>query len=118
MVGGARLRAERFNRAFQARRQPGSAFKLFVYLAALRHGFTPNDTVEDTPLDVNGWQPQNLMVVSTAGHPGRCLRAFAERASARLAMEVGIDQVIAAAHDLGIATPLGNNPSIALGTRK
>ena len=117
MVGGADYGQSVFNRAFQARRQPGSAFKLFVYLAALRHGFTPNDTVDDTPLDVNGWAPQNF----DGRFHGRVTLAdvFAHSlnvASARLAMAVGIDQVIAAAHDLGIATPLGNNPSIALGT--
>ena len=117
MVGGADYGQSVFNRAFQARRQPGSAFKLFVYLAALRHGFTPNDVIDDTPLDVNGWQPQNF----DGRFHGRVTLAdaFAHSlnvASARLAMTVGIDQVIAAAHDLGIATPLGNNPSIALGT--
>ena len=117
MVGGADYGQSVFNRAFQARRQPGSAFKLFVYLAALRHGFTPNDVIDDTPLDVAGWQPQNF----DGRFHGRVTLAdaFAHSinvASARLAMTVGIDQVIVAAHDLGIAVPLGNNPSLALGT--
>src|SRR5262249_33324911 len=70
-----------------------------------------------TPLDVNGWRPENF----DGRFHGRVTLAdaFANSfnvASARLAMEVGIDQVIAAAHDLGIAVPLGNNPSLALGT--
>ena len=117
LVGGTDYGQSVFNRAVQARRQPGSAFKLFVYLAALRRGFTINDVVEDTPLDINGWQPQNY---DNRFH-GRVTiaDAFAESlnvASARLANEVGIDQVIAAAHDLGISTPLQRNPSIALGT--
>jgi 1A family penicillin-binding protein len=117
MVGGGDYGQSVFNRAVQAKRQPGSAFKLFVYLAALRHGFTIHDLVDDTPLDIDGWQPQNF----DGRFHGRVTLAdaFAHSlnvASARLAMEVGIDQVIAAAHDLGIATPLGKNPSLALGT--
>jgi 1A family penicillin-binding protein len=117
MVGGGDYGQSVFNRAVQARRQPGSAFKLFVYLAALRHGFSINSVVDDTPLNVNGWQPQNF---DNRFHGRVTLAdAFAHSlnvASARLAMEVGIDQVIAAAHDLGISTPLGENPSLALGT--
>ena len=59
MVGGRNYGKSPFNRATQARRQPGSAFKLFVYLAALRAGYTPDSMIEDQPITVDGWSPGN-----------------------------------------------------------
>ena len=59
MVGGRNYGKSPFNRATQARRQPGSAFKLFVYLAALRAGYKPTDLIEDRPITVDGWTPAN-----------------------------------------------------------
>src|SRR5262249_13826503 len=59
MVGGRDYKESQFNRAVQALRQPGSSFKLFVYLAALRNGFSPSDTIEDAPIDIGGWEPEN-----------------------------------------------------------
>ncbi len=59
MVGGKDYKASPFNRATQARRQPGSAFKLFVYLAAMRAGLTPDDMIEDEPMTIAGWSPKN-----------------------------------------------------------
>src|SRR6185436_6110343 len=59
MVGGKSYRQSPFNRAVQARRQPGSAFKLFVYLAALRSGLTPSTPVNDRPIRLGDWQPRN-----------------------------------------------------------
>ena len=59
MVGGKSYRDSPFNRATQARRQPGSAFKLFVYLAALRAGWTPDSMIEDRPITIDGWTPAN-----------------------------------------------------------
>lgn len=117
MVGGKDYAASPFNRATQARRQPGSTFKLFVYLAALRSGMTPEDTVDDSPVTIAGWSPKN--------NDGRYLgeislaRAFARSsnvASARLTQKVGPKAVIKAARDLGISTPIPNEASIALGT--
>ena len=117
MVGGKDYRKSSFNRATQARRQPGSAFKLFVYLAALRSGMTPSSTVEDSPLDFAGWKPKN--------DDGRYLgeislqRAFARSCNvcaARLTQQVGVKAVIKAARDLGISTPIANEATISLGT--
>ena len=59
MVGGKSYSASPFNRVTQARRQPGSAFKLFVYLAALRAGWTPDSIIEDSPITIGGWTPEN-----------------------------------------------------------
>ena len=117
MVGGKNYDASPFNRATQARRQPGSAFKLFVYLAALRAGMTPESMVDDDPVEIAGWKPKN--------NDGRYLgeitlrRAFARSsntAAARLIQEVGTRNVIRAARDLGITTPLPQEATIALGT--
>ncbi len=117
MVGGKDYKGSTFNRATQARRQPGSAFKLFVYLAALRSGMTPDSTVDDSPLDWAGWKPKN--------DDGRYLgpinlrRAFARSCNvcaARLTQEVGVGAVIKAARDLGITTPIPSEATISLGT--
>ncbi len=117
MVGGRSYDSSQYNRAVQAERQPGSAFKLFDYYAALRQGFTPDDQILDAPIEVRGWQPENYRrhyrgEVSLA-------EAFANslnNAAVRLSQEVGIGQVIAAARDLGLHARLENNPSLALGT--
>jgi len=117
MVGGRSYAASQYNRAVQAERQPGSAFKLFDYYAALRQGFTPNDEVLDEPVDIKGWQPQNY----GRRYHGRVTLADAfahsfNDATIRLTQEVGIDNVMAAARDLGLRAPLQANPSLALGT--
>jgi penicillin-binding protein 1A len=117
MVGGRDYKASQFNRAADAKRQPGSAFKLFVYFAALRKGMSPDDTVDASTLDIKGWEPENY----NEQHFGRVsLRdAFAKSintAAARLGQEVGLKNVIAAAHDLGLPGELPAVPSLALGT--
>jgi penicillin-binding protein 1A len=117
MVGGKSYKQSPFNRATQARRQPGSAFKLFVYLAALRAGWTPDSMIEDEPITVDGWTPVNNDRV----YRGRITlrEAFARSSNAatvRLSEAVGRDNVIRAARDLGITTPLPDAPSLALGT--
>jgi penicillin-binding protein 1A len=119
MVGGRNYDSSQYNRAVDAERQPGSAFKLFDYYAALRQGYTPNDTVLDAPIDVRGWQPENY------AHRYRgevtLSEAFANslnNAAVRLSQQVGIGEVIAAARDLGLHAPLKNNPSLALGTNE
>jgi 1A family penicillin-binding protein len=116
MVGGRDYKESQFNRAVQAQRQPGSAFKLFVYLAALRHGFSPSDTIEDAPLEIDGWEPENYG--GTYRGNITLADAFARSSNAaavRLSQKVGIDEVIKTARDLGISTPLPKVPSIALG---
>lgn len=117
MVGGRNYGASPFNRATQARRQPGSAFKLFVYLAALRSGMTPDTMVDDTPVQIGEWKPSN----SDGRYAGRItLRQAMAKSSnvvaARLIQKLGVGRVTQAARDLGVSTPLGNDASIALGT--
>jgi len=116
MVGGRDYEASQFNRAVAPNRQPGSAFKLFVYLTALRAGYTPNDTIDARAIDIKGWEPENY----GGAHYGRMTLedAFAHSvntAAVRLAMDVGLNKVIATARDLGVDTPLSPTPSLALG---
>jgi penicillin-binding protein 1A len=117
MVGGRSYAGSQYNRAVQAERQPGSAFKLFDYYAALRQGFDPNDEILDEPVDIKGWRPKNY----GRHYHGRVTLADAfahslNDATVRLTQQVGIGNVIAAARDLGLRTPLNNDPSLALGT--
>ncbi|MCD2325163.1 penicillin-binding protein [Sphingomonas sp. IC-56] len=117
MVGGRNYGQSPFNRATQARRQPGSTFKLFVYLAALRSGMTPDTMVDDTPVTIGDWKPAN----SDGRYAGRITlrQAFAKSSNvvaARLTNELGVRAVTRAARDLGISTPIGNDASIGLGT--
>jgi 1A family penicillin-binding protein len=116
LVGGRDYGTSQFNRA-DAQRPPGSAFKLFTYLAALRQGYTPQETIDGGPVDINGWKPANF----DNEQYGRITLADAfahsvNTASVRLAMKVGLDKVIAAARDLGLDTPLKPMPSLVLGT--
>jgi penicillin-binding protein 1A len=117
MVGGKNYSDSPFNRVTQARRQPGSAFKLFVYLAALRAGWTPDSMIEDKPITIGGWTPVN----SDGVYRGQITlrEAFARSSNAatvRLSEAVGRGNVIRAARDLGITTALPDKPSLALGT--
>ncbi len=117
MVGGRNYADSQFNRAVAAKRQPGSAFKAFVYLTALEHGLTPDSVREDKPIKIKGWQPENY------GHeyfgPVTLTRGLAmslNTVSVRLTMEFTPMAVIRTAHRLGIASKLEPNASIALGT--
>jgi penicillin-binding protein 1A len=117
MVGGRSYADSQFNRAVAAKRQPGSAFKPFVYLTALEHGLTPDTVREDKPINVKGWQPENY------GHeyfgPVTLTKALAlslNTVSVRLTLEVTPLAVVRTAHRLGIASKLEPNVSIALGT--
>jgi penicillin-binding protein 1A len=117
MVGGRDYGKNSFNRAATAMRQPGSVFKLFVYYAALKEGLSPFDLVDDAPIEVDGWSPENIGGeyagrVSIAEAFARSLNA----ATVALAMEVGIDKVVAAARELGIDAALKETPSLALGS--
>jgi penicillin-binding protein 1A len=117
MVGGRSYRKSAFNRATQARRQPGSAFKLFVYLAALRAGYRPEDLIEDRPITIDGWSPANVDGVYRGEITLR--EAFlrsSNAAAVRLSERVGRQNVLRAARELGITSPLPDSPSVALGT--
>ena len=117
MVGGRSYKTSPFNRATQARRQPGSAFKLFVYLAALRAGYAPDDMIDDLPITVDGWSPANSDGVYRGTITLR--EAFARSSNAaavRLSERVGRANVLRAARELGITSTLPDSPSVALGT--
>jgi len=117
MVGGKSYAATPFNRATQALRQPGSAFKLFVYLAAMRAGWTPDSIIEDKPITIGDWSPENHDRVFRG--PITLREAFTRSSNAatvRLSESVGRANVIRAARDLGITSPLPDKPSLALGT--
>jgi len=118
MIGGKDYTASPFNRATQARRQPGSTFKLFVYLAALRAGWEPDDMIDNRAIETGSYRPKNS---GGAYSPQISLEdAFAASsnvAAVRLLGEVGDDKVIDTARDLGVTAPLARgDPSLALGT--
>ena len=117
MVGGRDHGDGPFNRAVAARRQPGSAFKPFVYLAALEAGWRPGNMIDDRPLRLKGWEPANF----DGKFRGEITltEAFARSvntAAVRLAQTVGPERVAATARQLGVFSPLQPVPSIALGT--
>src|SRR5215475_9396779 len=117
LVGGRSYAESQFNRALKARRQPGSAFKVFVYLAALESGLSPDSTVLDLPILGSGWSPRN----EGAGYRGsvtlrEALALSMNAAAARLNMTVGPHTTAALAHRLGIRSPLRADAALALGT--
>ena len=117
MVGGKNYAKSSFNRAVQAKRQPGSTFKLFVYLAAFRAGMTPDDRIDDTPITTGSYRPAN----HGGKYRGRITlrQAFAASsnvAAVRLMQKVGVGNVIKVARDLGVTAPLTEDLSLALGT--
>ena len=117
MVGGKDYVASLYNRATQSTRQPGSAFKLFVYLAALEAGHRPDETVVDSPITINGWTPRN----NDRQHRGPVTirDAFAysiNTVSAKLGQEVGFRTVADMAQRFGITTEVNTHPSMVLGT--
>jgi penicillin-binding protein 1A len=117
MVGGYDYASSQFDRASEARRQPGSAFKPFVYLAALEAGRTPDSIRNDAPVRIGKWTPDNYH----GKYYGRVTLATAlakslNSVAAQLVMEVGPDTVIETAHRLGVESKLEANTSIALGT--
>ncbi|MEA3003411.1 MAG: penicillin-binding protein [Sphingomonadales bacterium] len=117
MVGGRDYVSSIYNRATQSARQPGSSFKLFVYLAALEAGHKPDDMVSADPISINGWSPRNNG--HAVGGPVSLRQAFAQSintVSARLGQEVGFRTVADMAQRLGITSKIGSNPSITLGS--
>ena len=117
MVGGRNYAESQFNRAVAAKRQPGSAFKPFVYLTALERGLTPETVREDKPIAIKGWKPENYsreyhgQVTLT-----QALALSLNTVAVRLTLEVGPRAVAKTAYRLGIASKLDANPSLALGT--
>jgi penicillin-binding protein 1A len=117
MVGGRNYAESQYNRAVTAKRQPGSAFKPFVYLTAIEAGLTPQTIRQDAPLDVKGWKPENYSheyfgSVSLT----QALAMSLNTVAVRLGLEVGPKNVVRTAHRLGISSKLEANASIALGT--
>ena len=116
LVGGRRYRRSQFNRASQAKRQPGSAFKPFLWLAALERGWTPDHPLSDTPITTGKWRPRNhgdyrgLVTLSDA------LAHSSNVAAARLVRRIGPERLKEAAARLGIESSLKANPTLALGT--
>jgi penicillin-binding protein 1A len=117
LVGGKSYAASQYNRAVAAKRQPGSAFKPFVYLTALERGLTPDTVREDKPIALKGWRPENFNRQYFG--PVTLTQALAmslNTVSVRLTLEVSPAAVAKTAYRLGIASKLDPNPSIALGT--
>src|SRR5262245_65962442 len=123
MVGGYDFFKSEFNRAVQARRQPGSAFKPFVYIAAIESGMTPASVVEDAPVEYpvgrNGkpWKPDNYDRKFRG--PITYQQALEESinvATVKDQEQVGIRRTVEVARRLGVEIPLGENRSIQLGT--
>src|SRR4051812_36124048 len=117
MVGGRNYADSQYNRALTAKRQPGSAFKPFVYLTAIEAGLTPETIRQDAPLDVKGWKPENY------GHEyfgavtlTQALAMSLNTVAVRLGLEFGAKNVVRTAHRLGISSKLDANATIALGT--
>ena len=117
LVGGRDYRDSAFNRATQAKRQPGSAFKLFVYLAGFEAGLSPDSTMVDGPISIGNWQPKNTNNRYIGNVSLR--QAFAHSintVAVQVSEKAGRRNVIAVAHRLGITQELEANASIALGT--
>lgn len=117
MIGGRNYGDSQFNRAVTAKRQPGSAFKPFVYLTALEQGLSPDTVRQDAPVNIKGWTPENYSreyygdVTLT-----QALAMSLNTVAVRLGLEVTPKAVVRTAHRLGIASKLEPNASIALGT--
>ncbi len=117
MIGGRDYVDSLYNRATQAERQPGSAFKLFVYLAALESGMKPTDTIVDEPITINGWSPRNS--TRTNQGPVTLREAFARSintVSARIGADLGFSTIADMARRFGISGKISTFPSMVLGT--
>ena len=117
MIGGRDYGDSQFNRVTQAKRQPGSAFKLFVYLAGLENGFSPEDLMIDKKININGWSPKNykdkyLGEVSLKDAFSKSINTVA----VKISEDIGREKVIKMAKSMGINSPILNSPSLALGT--
>ena len=117
MVGGTDYVNSIYNRATQAERQPGSAFKLFVYLAALESGMKPTDTIVDEPVTIDGWSPRNSTRTNLG--PVTLREAFSRSIntiSAKIGSQLGFSTIADMARRFGITTPISTFPSMVLGS--
>lgn len=117
MIGGYNYKKSQFNRAIYSKRQPGSAFKLFVYLEALKQGYDNSDQVVDNPVSISGWEPKNYDLKHRGVMTVR--EAFVRSinsVAAGLANDLGIENIIELATNMGIKSHIPNLPSISLGT--
>jgi penicillin-binding protein 1A len=117
MVGGKDYVSSIYNRATQAERQPGSAFKLFVYLSALESGMKPTDTIVDEPVTINGWSPRNAERENLG--PVTLREAFSRSIntiSAKIGAQVGFSTIADMARRFGITTQISTYPSMVLGS--
>ncbi len=117
MIGGLDYVSSNYNRATTAMRQPGSAFKLFVYLAALEAGYTPETSVVDEPVDIDGWSPRNSNGRFAGEIDVRTAFAYSiNTVAAKLGQEVGFGSVADMARRFGITTEVNTHPSMVLGS--
>ena len=117
MVGGTDYVSSIYNRATQAQRQPGSAFKLFVYLAALEAGHKVEDSIVDEPVTIDGWSPRNDSRRNSGAVSLRTAFAYSlNTVAAKLGQEVGFSTVADMARRFGITTRVNTHPSMVLGT--
>jgi len=117
LVGGTDYVDSNYNRAVNAVRQPGSAWKLFVYLSALEAGYTPDDKVVDEPVTIQGWSPRNSNGQYAGEIDVRAAFAYSKNTvAAQLGNEVGFSAVAGMARRFGITTPISTVPSMVLGT--
>jgi len=117
MVGGKDYVSSIYNRATQATRQPGSSFKLFVYLTALESGMKPTDTIVDEPVTIGGWTPRNSTRTNLG--PVTLREAFSRSIntiSAKIGSQLGFGTIADMARRFGITTPISTYPSMVLGT--
>jgi len=117
MVGGKDYVSSIYNRATQAQRQPGSAFKLFVYLSALESGMKPTDTIVDEPVTIDGWSPRNSTRTNLG--PVTLREAFSRSIntiSAKIGAQVGFSTIADMARRFGITSQISTYPSMVLGT--
>jgi penicillin-binding protein 1A len=117
MVGGTDYVSSNYNRATSAVRQPGSAWKLFVYLAALEAGHKPEDNVVDERVTINGWTPRNASGANRGAMTLRTAFAYSVNTiAAKLGQEVGFATIADMARRFGITTPVDTHPAMVLGT--
>jgi len=117
LLGGANYKKSQFNRATQALRQPGSAFKLVLYLAALEAGMQPEDLISDLPIRLGSWQPKNWQyktrgVISLQDAMAHSVNTV----SVRLAYNLGLPRLVETARRIGLSSPLPDDLTIVLGT--
>ncbi len=117
MVGGTDYVSSIYNRSTQAERQPGSSFKLFVYLAALEAGHRPDEAIVDEPITINGWSPRNDSRRNIGSTTLRTAFAYSiNTVAARLGNEIGFGTIADMARRFGITTTVDTHPAMVLGT--